>query len=101
MAAVRVVVNFRVKQGKEADLLEGIRAVKKHLDRLGEGLTVVRQVFGPEAGNIVAVGQCSGWDHFARVQSDPEFAKLLQGMRSDTNPPWEVIIASVSEEVAL
>jgi hypothetical protein len=101
MAAVRVVVNFRVKPGKEADLLEGIRAVKKHLDRLGESLTVVRQVSGPEPGNIVAVGQCSGWDHFAKVQSDTEFAKLLQGLRSDTNPAWESMTVAVNEEVAL
>jgi hypothetical protein len=101
MAAVRIVVNFRVKPGKEADLLEGIRAVKKHLDRLGESLTVVRQVSGPEPGNIVAVGQCSGWDHFAKVQSDPELAKLLQDLRSDTSPAWEAMSVAVNEEIVL
>ena len=42
MATVRVVVNFRVKPGKEPDLLEGLRAVKKHHDRLGAGMFVVR-----------------------------------------------------------
>jgi hypothetical protein len=101
MAAVRVVVNFRVKPGKEADLLEGLRAVKKHLDRLGANFRVVRQVFGPEVRNIVAVGECSGWDHFAKVQSDLEFAQFGQAMRKETNPPWDAITASVNEEVVL
>jgi hypothetical protein len=91
MASVRIVVNFRVKPGTEADLLEGIRAIKKHLDRLGESLTVVRQVSGPEPGNIVAVGQCSGWDHFAKVQSDPDLTKLLQDFAQRYEPsPWPI-----------
>lgn len=101
MAAVRVVVNMRVKPGKEAELFEALRGVKKHLERLGATFLVVRQAFGPEAGNIVAVSQHSGWDAFARVQSDPEFAQLLQGVRSNTNPPWDAFTAAVSEEVAL
>jgi len=101
MAAVRVVVIFRMKPGKEADLFEGLRTIKKHHDRLNAGFSVVRQAYGPEAGNIVAVGQYSGWDAFAKLHSDSEFAKLLQGMRSNANPPWEAVTASVNEEVEL
>jgi len=101
MAAVRVVVNFRMKPGKEADLFEGLRTIKKHHDRLGAGFSVVRQAFGPDAGNIVAVGQYSSWDAFAKLESDPEFTQLLQAMRSNANPPWEAVTASVNEEVAL
>jgi hypothetical protein len=101
MATVRVVVNFRVKPGKEPDLLEGLRAVKKHQDRSGAGMFVVRQAFGPEAGNVAAVGQYSGWEAFAKVHSDPEFAQLLAKMRSDANPAWEALAAAVNEEVTL
>ena len=71
MATIRVVVNFRVKPGKEGDLFEGLRAVKKHHERLGAGFFVVRQAFGPEAGNIVAVGQYSNWDAFASCTRTP------------------------------
>jgi hypothetical protein len=101
MAGVRIVVIFRVKPGKEAALLEGIRAVKRHLDRVGESLTVVRQVSGPQPGSIAAVGQCSDWNHFAKVQSDPDFAKLLDGFRSDANPAWESITVAINEEITL
>src|SRR5689334_19995627 len=101
MATVRVVVNFRLKPGKEDELLEGLKSVKQHHQRLGAGFMVVRQAFGPEAGNIVAVGQYSDWAAFAKLQSDPEFNKLLQGLRSNTSPPWDSVVASVNEEVAL
>jgi hypothetical protein len=90
-----------VKPGKEADLLESIKAVKKHLDRLGEHITVVRQVSGLEPGNIAVVAQCSDGNHFARVQSDPELAKFLEGLRSVTNPAWESFSVLVNEEIAL
>jgi hypothetical protein len=101
MAAVRVVVNFRLKPGKEADLLQAAGAVKKHVERLGGTLLVVRQVAGPESENIVAIHQYSGWDHFAKAASDREFAQLFEGIRRDTNPPWESLTVSMSEEVAL
>jgi hypothetical protein len=101
MATVRVVVNFRMKPGKEAELLEGLKSVKQHHQRLGAGFFVVRHAYGPEAGNVVAVGQYSGWDGFAKLHSDPEFTKLLEGMRSNANPPWETVTAAVNEEIAI
>jgi hypothetical protein len=101
MATIRVVLNFRVKAGKEADLLEAGKTVKKHLDRLGVTSIVVRQVAGPESGNIVAVHQYSDWNHFAKAQSDREFTQFVEGVRRDTNPPWESFTLSISEEVTL
>ena len=101
MATIRVVANFRVKAGREANLVEAARAFKKHVERLGATFVVVRQVAGPEAGNIVGVSQYSDWNHFAKAQSDREFAQLLEGLRRDTNPPWESFTVSLSEEVAL
>ena len=101
MATVRVVVNFRVKPGKEAELLEGLKSVKQHHQRLGAGFMVVRQAFGPETGNIVAVGQYADWAGFAKLHSDPEFAQLLQGWRGNASLPWDSVVASVNEEIAL
>ena len=101
MATIRAVVNFRVKAGKEPDLLEAGKTIKKHFDRLGVPLVVVRQVAGPESGNIIAVVQYSDWNHFAKVQSDLEIAQFMEGVRRDTNPPWENLTVSISEEVAL
>ena len=101
MATIRTVVNFRVKAGREANLLEAARAFKKHVERLGATFFVVRQVAGPESGNIVAVTQYSDWNHFAKASSDPEAAKFLEGIRRDTDLPWEGLAVSISEEVAL
>jgi hypothetical protein len=101
MATIRVVANFRVKAGREANLLEAARAFKKHVERLGATFVVVRQVFGPEPNHIVGVSQYSDWDHFAKAQSDREIAQFLEAMRRDTDPPWESLTVSISEEVAL
>lgn len=101
MAIVREVVNFRVKPGHEAKLLEAVRAAKKHFDRLGATFFVVRQVVGPEVPNIVAVSQYSDWNHYAKLRSDGEIAQFLETVRRDTNPPWDSFTVSVSEEVAL
>ena len=101
MATIREVVNFRLKAGKEPDLLEAAKTIKKHFDRLGVTLFVVRQVAGPESGNIIGVEQYSDWNHFAKVRSDPEIAQFLDRLRRDANPPWESFTVSISEEVAL
>ncbi len=101
MAAVRVVVNFRVKPGKYADLFEGLKAVKKTVERLGATVVVTRQAFGPEAGNIVLVAQHASWDAFSKVTADPEFARLLETMRNNPNPAWESVTPVLYEEVTL
>jgi hypothetical protein len=101
MATVRVVVNFRVKPGRYADLFEGIRAVKKTIERLGANMVVNRQAVGPETGNIFVVVMYESWAAYAKAQSDPEFQGLIDTMRNNANPPWEAITASLNEEVAL
>ncbi len=101
MAAVRVVVNFRVKPGKYAELFEGLKAVKKTVEGLGATVLVNRQAFGPEAGNIVVVAQYASWDAFAKVSADPGFARLLETMRNNPNPPWESVTPVLYEDVAV
>ena len=101
MATIRAVVNFRVKAGKEADLLEAAKTVKKHVERLGGTFFIVRQFAGPESGNIVAVSQYSDWSQFAKAAGDREWAQFLDNVRRDTNPPWESLTVSISEEITL
>jgi hypothetical protein len=101
MATIRVVANFRVKAGREANLLEAARAFKKHMDRLGATFVIVRQVFGPEPNHIVAVSQYSDWNHFAKAQSDREVAQFLEATRRENDPPWESLAVSVSEEIII
>jgi hypothetical protein len=101
MATVRGVINFRVKPGRYADLFEGIRAVKKIIERLGATLVVSRQTVGPEAGHVIAVAVYENWAAYAKAASDPELQGLIETMRNNANPAWEALTAALLEEVAL
>jgi hypothetical protein len=101
MATVRLVVNFRVKPGRYADLLEGLKAVKKNLERLGSKFYVNRVAVGNDVGHLVAVGQHTDFAAYAKAASDAELNKLIDAMRGDPNPPWESLTTSLVEEVPL
>lgn len=101
MATVRLVVNFRVKPGRYADLLEGLKAVKKNLERLGSMFHVNRVAVGNEVGHLIAVGQYADFGAYAKAASDAELIKLVDAMRSNPNPPWESLTTSLVEEVPL
>jgi hypothetical protein len=101
MATVRLVVNFRVKPGKYADLFEGLRALKKINERLGATMAVNRQVVGPETGNIFAVVVFKDYAGYAKAASDPELSGLADTMLNNPNPPWDTITIALNEEVAL
>jgi hypothetical protein len=102
MAAVRVVVNYKVKPGREKDLFEGLRTVKGIVTTLGAtAVTVSRQAFGAEAGNIFLVAQFPNWATFAKVSSDQEFQHLLEQLRANPNPPIEAVVTSLNEEVSI
>jgi hypothetical protein len=101
MATVRLVVNFRVKPGRYADLFEGLRAVKKNVERLGSKFYVNRVAVGNDVGNLVAVGQHADFAAYAKAASDAELAKLIETMRNNPDPPWESVTTSLVEEVPL
>jgi hypothetical protein len=101
MATVRLVVNFRVKPGRYADLFEGLKAVKKNLERLGSKFYVNRVAVGNDVGNLVAVGQHADFAAYAKAASDAELAKLIETMRNNPDPPWESVTTSLVEEVPL
>jgi hypothetical protein len=99
MATVRLVVNFRVKPGRYTDLLEGLKAVKKNLERLGSKFYVNRVAVGNDVGHLIAVGQHADFAAYAKAASDAELIKLVEAMRNNPNPPWESLTTSLVEEV--
>jgi len=99
MATVRLVVNFRVKPGRYGDLLEGLKAVKKNIERLGSKFYVNRVAVGSEVGHIIAVGQHPDFAAYAKAAADPELIKLVDAMRGNPNPPWESVTTSLVEEI--
>jgi hypothetical protein len=101
MATVRGVVNFRVKPGRYADLFEGIKMVKKVIEKLGANVVVNRQAVGPETGHIFVVVVYESWAAYAKASADPELQGLIDTMRNNANPAWEEITVSLNEEVAL
>jgi hypothetical protein len=101
MAAVRAVINFKVKAGRLADLFEGLRTVKKTVERLGANVAVNRQAFGPEPDSIVMVVQWASWDALSKARGDSEFERLLETMRSNPNPAFESVARALYEEVTL
>lgn len=101
MAAVRGVINFRVKPGRYNDLFEGLRGVKKIVARLGANMILNRVAVGSEVGHIIAVVQYENFAAYAKAASDPELQGLIDSMRNSSNPPWESLTTALVEEVAL
>jgi len=101
MAIVRGVVNFRVKPGRYSDLFEGLKTVKKVLERLGAQVSVNRVAVGGDLGNIVGVAQYADWAAYAKATSDTELQQLIDGMRNNPNPPWESLTSAIVEDVPL
>ncbi len=101
MATVRGVVNFRVKPGRYNDLFEGIKGVKKIVERLGSNLIVNRVAVGAEVGNIIVVVQYADFAAYAKAASDPELQRLIDAMRNNANPAWESLTTTLVEEVPL
>jgi hypothetical protein len=101
MAAIRLVVNFRVKPGRYADLFEAAKPFKKMVERFGGNFVVGRVTTGDETGNIVAVHTYQSWTAFDKANSDLETQKLLEATYNNPNPPYESFTVTVVEEVAL
>jgi hypothetical protein len=94
------VVAFHVRPGKTAELMERIKTVSRILEREGGATVKVnRQVFGPTPGIIAVVAEYPDWSGFAKVRMDKEFQQILEGFNNHPDPPAEMVIAGVFEEV--
>ena len=98
---VRSVVVFHPRPGKDGQLLEAIKTVKKIIERNGGTLMVTRQVIGPQPGDVVAVAQYDDWNGFGKVRSDSELQQLLERMRNNPDPPADVVASAAYEEIEL
>lgn len=101
MAAIRLVVNFRVKTGRYTDLFEAAKPFKKMVERFGGNFVAGRVTTGSETGNIIAVHTYPNWTAWDKVNSDPEAQKLLEATYNNPNPPYESFTVTIVEEVEL
>jgi len=101
MAAIRVGVNFRVKPGRYADLLETGRPFKKVIERCGGEYLVGRVTTGADNGHLIVVHTYPSWTAYDKAISDPEMQRLLQAVYNDANPAFESYTATIIEEVPL
>jgi hypothetical protein len=101
MAAVLSAVNVHVHPGRYAELFEALKTLKKIVERTGGTFTLNRQAIGPQPGNVVGLSRYADWGGYAKLRSDPEFVRLLETMRNNSNPPADIVASSVYEEVVL
>ncbi len=99
--AITVATMFRVRPGKQSELFETLKTVKKAVERAGGTYAVRRQFAGPQPNNIIAVAQYPDWGHLGKVRSDPEVQKLLDRVRSSSDPAAEALTTTIFEDVAL
>ena len=98
MATVRGVVRVSRKPGRYADLFDGLKAVKKIIEGLDATVVVMRQVVGPETGNVIAVAVYKDYAGYAKVASDPALSGLIDAMRANPNPAWEGLTVSLTKK---
>ncbi|MGO8672637.1 MAG: hypothetical protein ACLQVD_14880 [Capsulimonadaceae bacterium] len=99
--AIMSALMLKVRPGKEKDLLELLKTVKKAVERAGGTYAVHREVFGPQPNNIVATAAYPDWGHLSKVRSDPELQKLMDRLRSTSDPAAEAVTSAVFEDVAI
>ncbi|MGO9604017.1 MAG: hypothetical protein ACLQAT_11560 [Candidatus Binataceae bacterium] len=99
--AITVATMLKVLPGKEKEVLERLKTVKKIVERAGGTYAVRRQVAGPQPNHIAAVAQYPDWSHLGKVRSDPELQKLADQLRSSSDPAAEALTSAIFEDVAI
>jgi uncharacterized protein (DUF1330 family) len=99
--AILSALMLKVRPGKEKELFEVLKTVKKIVERAGGTYAVSREVAGPQPNNILAVAQYPDWGHLGKVRSDPEYQKLMDRLRSSSDPAAEAVTSAIFEDVAI
>ena len=99
--AISAVVTFHVRDGRQGEQAENLKAVKRLVELAGGTLRVHRQVFGSQVNHLVAVSEYKDWNGFVKVRSDPEFSQLVERIRGSANPAADLVGADVYEELAI
>jgi hypothetical protein len=99
--AITVALMLKVRPGKQNELFETLRSVKKAVERAGGTYAVRREVAGPQPNNLITVAQYPDWSYLGKVRSDPEFMKVMERVRSSADPAAEAQTATIFEDVAI
>ena len=96
---ISAVLSFRPRDGRIGEQLENLKAVKRLVERAGGTFRVHRQLFGAQAGTLVAVSEYKDWNGFAKLRSDSEFAQLVDRIRANANPAADIVGGDLYEEL--
>jgi len=99
--AVTVAVTLKVHPGKQNELFETLKTIKKIVQRAGGTYVVRRQVAGALPNSIIAVSQYPDWNSLGKFRSDPELQKVMDQIRSSKEPAAEPVTTAILEDVAI
>jgi len=99
--AISAVTVLKVRPGKEKEIFETLKTVKKIVEHAGRTYSVSREVVGPQPNHIIAVAQYPDWSHVGKVRSDSELQKTMERVRSSSDPAAEVVTTTIFEDVAI
>jgi hypothetical protein len=99
--AISSVVTFHVRDGRQGEQVESLKAVKRLVERGGGTFRVFRQLFGSQVNHLVVVSEYKDWNGFVKVRSDPEFSQLVERIRGSANPAADLVGADVYEELTI
>ena len=99
--AISAVATFHLRDGRQGEQVENLKAVKRLVERGGGTFRVHRQRFGSQVNHLVAVSEYKDWNGFAKVRSDPEFSQLVERIRGTANPAADLVGADVYEELTV
>jgi hypothetical protein len=71
--AISLVVTFDVRDGRQREQEENLKAVKRLGERGSGTFRNHRQLFGSQVSHLVVVSEYRDWKSFVKVRSDPEF----------------------------
>lgn len=98
---ITVATTLRVMPGKQNQLFETLKAIKKVVEDNGGTYAIRREVAGPQPNAIIAVAQYPDWSNYGKVRSDTELQKLMERNRNSSDPAAEVVTTLILEDVAL
>jgi hypothetical protein len=99
--AISLVVTFHVRDGRQSEQVENLKAVKRLVER-GDGTFMDhRQLFGSQVSRLVVVSEYRDWNGFVKVRSDPEFSQLVERIRGSVNPAPDLVGEDVYDELTI
>ena len=95
--AISLVVTFHVRDGRQSEQVENLKAVKRLVERGGGTFRAHRQLFGSQVSHLLVVSEYKDWNG----RSDPEFSQLVERIRGSANPAADLLAANVHEELTI